>query len=135
MSFFKKRKKIFLLIISLFFLFLFFSLINTVSNVVRHGYDKQSKVIELIRDIIPRHYIKKIKENLFYISNLKSRNDFLETQIKKYEQGNKGKKFKTNIIELENEVYEASYFFLPFKRLDTKLGWNAEENSLRAHYS
>ena len=84
MSFFKKRKKIFLLITLLLFLVLFFSLIITASNVVRYGYDKQSKVIELIRDIIPSHYIKKIKENLFYISNLKSRNDFLETQIKKY---------------------------------------------------
>ena len=135
MNFFKKRKKIFLLITLLLFLVLFFSLIITASNVVRYGYDKQSKVIELIRDIIPSHYIKKIKENLFYISNLKSRNDFLETQIKKYEQGNKGKKFKTNIIELEDEAYEVNYFFLPFKRLDTNLGWNAEENSLRAHYS
>ena len=25
-------------------------------------------------------------------------------------------------------------FFLPFKRLDTNLGWKAEINSLRAHY-
>ena len=28
-----------------------------------------------------------------------------------------------------------NFFFLPFKRLDTNLGWNAEVNSLRAHYA
>ena len=29
---------------------------------------------------------------------------------------------------------ETNFFFLPYKKLDTNLGWNAEANSLRAHY-
>ena len=135
MSFFKKRKKIFLLIISLFFLFLFFSLIYTVSNVVRHGYDKQNKIILFVKSIIPPHYVKKIRDKLFIIPNLKAKNEFLELQVSKYEQGNEGKKFDTQYFKLNDINYEANFFFLPFKRLDTKLGWNAEENSLRAHYA
>ena len=33
-----------------------------------------------------------------------------------------------------NKNMNPNFFFLPFKRLDTNMGWNAEENSLRAHY-
>ena len=59
----------------------------------------------------------------------------MELQVSKYEQGNEGKKFDTQYFKLNDINYEANFFFLPFKRLDTKLGWNAEANSLRAHYA
>ena len=59
----------------------------------------------------------------------------MELQVSKYEQGNEGKKFDTRYFKLNDINYEANFFFLPFKRLDTKLGWNAEVNSLRAHYA
>ena len=75
------------------------------------------------------------KDNFFIIPTLKAKNEFLELQVLKYEQGNEGKKFDTQYFELNNTSYEANFFFLPFKRLDTKLGWNAEVNSLRAHYA
>ena len=53
----------------------------------------------------------------------------------KYEQGNEGQKFKSQIIKFDDSNYEINYFFLPFKRLDLNLGWKAEVNSLRAHYA
>ena len=71
---------------------------------------------------------------MFVIPNLKARNDYLELQIRKYEQGNNGLKFDTKLTKLNDETYEIDSFFLPFKKLDTNLGWNAESNSLRAHY-
>lgn len=129
-----KNKKLFiglLLIIFILFFYLFFQ----VSNIVRGGYDQQNKIIEITKSIIPNHYIKKIKKNLFFISNLRARNEYLEMQVKKFEQGLKGEKFKSEIIEFNSEKYKIEYFFTPFKRLDVKKGWNAETNSLRAHYA
>ena len=107
---------------------------KTISDIVRNGYDKQNKIILFVKSIISPHYIKKIKNSLFVIPNLKARNDFLELQIQKYEQGNDGLKFDTKLIKFNDETFEINYFFLPFKKLDTNLGWNAESNSLRAHY-
>ena len=88
----------------------------------------------MVKSVISPHYIKKIRDNLFIVSNLKSRNEFLELQVRKYEQGNDGEKFDTKIIKFNDQEYDLNFFFLPFKRLDTNMGWNAEENSLRAHY-
>ena len=129
-----KKKKLVITIILLFLCGGIY-LSKVVSDIVRNGYDKQNKIILFVKSIISPHYIKKIKNNLFIIPNLKARNDFLELQIQKYEQGNNGFKFDTNFIEFNNETYEINFFFLPFKKLDTNLGWNAESNSLRAHYS
>ena len=128
-----KYKKVLIAILSIIFVLLVY-LFFIVSNIVREGYDKQSKIVEITKSIIPNHYIKKIKENLFFVSNLKARNDYLEIQVKKFEQGLKGEKFKSEIITLNSDKYEINYFFTPFKRLDVSLGWNAEKNSLRAHY-
>lgn len=128
-----KKKKIFigsLLVIFFFFLYLFF----ITSSLVRGGYDPQNKLIEIVKTVIPKHYVKKIKENLFFISNLKARNEYLETQVKKFEQGLKGEKFKSEIISVDTHKYKIDYFFTPFKRLDVNKGWNADINSLRAHY-
>ena len=129
----KKKKIIFLII--LFLLSLGGYATSIVSEIVRHGYDKQNKTILFIKSLISPHYVKKIKDNLFIIPKLKSKNEFLELQVKKYEQGNKGEIFDSKIVQLNNDEYKVNFFFLPFKRLDTNLGWNAEENSLRAHYS
>ena len=127
----KKTFKIFLVIIFLFFIFFLFS---KVSDIVRYGYDRQGKIIETVKKVIPRHYIKKIKDNIFVVSNLKAKNDTLELQLRKYEQGYEGQKFDNKPIKLNNKEYDVNFFFLPFKRLDTNLGWKAESNSLRAHY-
>ncbi len=105
------------------------------SEIVRHGYDKQNKVILFIKSIISPHYLKIVRDNIFIISNLKAKNEFLNLQVTKYEQGNDGQKFDSQIVKVGEINYEVNYFFLPFKRLDLNLGWNAEINSLRAHYA
>ena len=129
----KKKKIIFIIILFLLSGGIYISII--ISDIVRYGYDKQNKVIETIKSIISPHYIKKIRDNVFIISSLKKKNEFLELQVKKYEQGNEGQKFDTRTVELNGSNYELNFFFLPFKRLDVNLGWNAEINSLRAHYA
>ncbi len=133
MNMFKKKKKI-SIIAFLFFLIIVFYFFFKVSDLVRSGYDRQSRIVELVKSIIPNHYIKKIKDNIFFISNLKARNEFLELQVSKYEQGFEGQKYKTETIDLDDKKFQLNYFFTPFKRLDVNLGWNAEKNSLRAHY-
>ena len=71
------------------FIYLFF----TVSNIVRDGYDRQNKIIVFVKSVISPHYIKKIKDSLFIVSNLKAKNEILELQVRKYEQGNEGQNF------------------------------------------
>jgi len=132
MNYLKKKKKLLLLLIIFVLGFYLFSLVG---DIIRHGYDKQNKVIELTKSIISPHYIKKIKNILFIIPQLKAKNQLLELQIKKYEQGNDGQKFKKQFLELGDSKYELNFYFLPFKRLDVNQGWNAKENSLRAHYA
>ena len=130
---FLSKKKIIVIFVILLLLFIFYSY-RIISGFVKDGYDRQSKTVEIIKTIIPPHYVKKIKDNFFVVSKLKSRNEYLELQIKKYEQGLDGQIFKSEKIKINNEEYKLDYFFTPFKRLDVNLGWNAMKNSLRAHY-
>ena len=62
MNIFKSKKKliVFLILTSLV-AFIFYK----VSQIVRYGYDRQSKTIELVKSIIPKHYVRKIKDNLY----------------------------------------------------------------------
>lgn len=132
MKFLNKKKILFILLALLLLSLLYiFSLIG---SIVRDGYDRQNKLVLALKSIISPHYVKKIKDNLFIVSNLKSRNEFLELQLKKYEQGLRGEKFKSEIVKIGNNDYRLNHFFTPFKRLDINLGWNAITNSLRAHY-
>ena len=71
MNFFK-FKKLLIFIIAILFAIVFY-LFSVVSEIVREGYDKQNKTIEFVKSIIPPHYIKKIKDNLFIVSNLKAK--------------------------------------------------------------
>ena len=134
MTFLNTKKKKIILIIILFLLSGGIYLSIIISDLVRYGYDRQSKIIETVKKVIPRHYVKKIKDNIFVISNLKAKNDTLELQLRKYEQGYEGQKFDNKQIKLNDQEYDVNFFFLPFKRLDTNLGWKAKLNSLRAHY-
>ncbi|MDC0529852.1 PQQ-dependent sugar dehydrogenase, partial [Pelagibacteraceae bacterium] len=71
----------------------------------------------------------------FYIPNLKEKNRSLNLQVKKYEQGLEGQLFKeSESLSEKGKKYYVKEFFLPFPRLDTRLGWAAKENSKRAHY-
>ena len=104
-------------------------------SIVNNGYDKQNKIILLIKEIIPSSVSRKIRDTIFTIPNLKERNNFLSLQVEKYEQGLEGNLFLNNTIKSNNNIdYNIKEFFLPFPRLDTRLGWAATKNSRRAHY-
>ena len=104
-------------------------------TIVTKGYDRQNKVILFLKEIIPSHFARKVRETVFFIPNLKERNKFLSLQVEKYEQGLEGNLFKEKSIKSnKNITYLVKEFFLPFPRLDTRLGWAATENSRRAHY-
>ena len=125
------KKKIILIFLALF-------IISFVGfwSIVSGGYDKQNKTILFLKKIIPSHLAKKARDTVFIIPELKEQNKFLALQVKKYEQGYNGSLFNEQIILSENKKkkYNLKEFFLPFPRLDIRLGWAATENSRRAHY-
>ena len=105
-------------------------------NVVSGGYDKQNKTILLLKKIIPTKLARKIRDTIFIIPDLKERNRFLELVMKKNDQGLNGEIFNNKIIvSKENRVeYLLKEFFIPFKRLDSRLGWASSKNTVRKHY-
>ena len=122
-------------IVSLTLVFLLVVILLIFWSIVNSGYDRQNKYILFLKKIIPSHTARKVRDTVFFIPDLKKRNEFLDLQVKKYEQGLEGKLFKkTNLKSSNNKNFEIKEFFLPFPRLDTRLGWAATENSKRAHY-
>ena len=111
MTFLKTKKKKIIFIIILFLLSGGIYLSIIISDLVRYGYDRQSKIIETVKKVIPRHYVKKIKDNIFVISNLKAKNDTLELQLRKYEQGYEGQKLMDSFGDLQLALakYNLSY--------------------------
>ena len=100
------------------------------------GIDNQNRIVIFLKETIPVSYSKKIRDTLFVIPDLKKRNEFLSQQVKKYEQGLNGEIFIEEELRSKKskKKYTLKEFFLPFERLDNRLGWAGEENSLRAHY-
>ena len=125
------KKKI-ILFLTILFIISFVGLWSIISG----GYDRQNKFILLLKEIIPSHFAQKVRDTIFLIPDLKERNKFLALQVEKYEQGYDGKLFNIENISSKNnnQSYSLKEFFLPFPRLDTRLGWKATENSKRAHY-
>ena len=114
---------------------LFFILFVSFWQIVSKGYDRQNKIILNLKKIIPSHLATKIKNTVFFIPNLKEKNRVLNLQVKKYEQGLEGRLFVNKEIESSNgKKFRLKEFFLPFPKLDLRLGWAATENSKRAHY-
>ena len=105
-------------------------------TVVSGGYDKQNTTILFLKKFIQTSISRKIRDTIFIIPDLKEQNRILSVQVAKYEQGLDGNLFE----EIEQKSKEGLYsynlkkFFLPFKRLDQRAGWQAEKNSRRAHY-
>ena len=127
---FIKRKKFLIIVLVIFFLS-FIGLWNVVSG----GYDKQNKVIEFLKKIIPTEISKKVRDVVFIIPDLKLRNKFLSNVIQKYDQGLNGELFNEEIIlSQNNKKYLLKEFFLPFPRFDGRLGWAGVKNSTKAHY-
>ena len=127
----KKIFKYIIYITLILFLLIFVSLWNLVSD----GYDKQNKVILTLKKIIPRNIAVKVRDSLFIIPELKTRNKLLELQVNKYEQGLQGQLFeKKKISSNNNKEFILKQFFLPFKQLDINAGWNKLSNTFSAHY-
>ena len=129
-NFFKSKKVIFVVLILIFVAF------ASLWNVVSGGYDKQNEIILYLKKIIPGKISRKVRDVFFIIPDLKERNRFLATQVNKYEQGLNGELFseETIISKKNKKKYSLKEFFLPFERLDARLGWAGEINSRRAHY-
>jgi len=127
-----KSKKLFFVILVILGVSIFFGLWNVVSG----GYDKQNKIILFLKEFIPSKVSRKVRDTLFIVPDLKERNKFLSLQVEKYEQGLDGKLFREKVFtsQKNKKEYLLKEFFLPFPRLDTRLGWAATENSRRAHY-
>tara|TARA_Y100000816_G_scaffold8216_1_gene5272 strand:+ start:870 stop:2222 length:1353 start_codon:yes stop_codon:yes gene_type:complete len=116
-------------------LILFFFIFISLWNLVSDGYDKQNKIILKLKEIIPRNIAVKVRDTLFIIPELKTRNKLLELQVNKYEQGLQGQLFyKKNITSNNDKEFILKQFFLPFKQLDINAGWNKLSNTFRAHY-
>ena len=100
------------------------------------GVDNQNKTVIFLKEFIPIKISKKIRDTVFIIPDLKQRNKFLTNLVEKYEQGLEGNFFsEEEILSKKNKKkYLLKEFFLPFQRLDNRLGWAGTENSLRAHY-
>lgn len=105
-------------------------------NVVSGGYDRQNKTILFLKKIVPTKIARKARDIIFIIPDLRERNKFLNIQVNKYEQGLSGELFNEEIVlsKIKKNKYLLKEFFLPFPRLDTRLGWAATTNSLRAHH-
>ena len=129
-NFFKNKKVIFLVLV------LSFAVLAGLWNVVSGGYDKQNKTILFLKKFIPSAISRKVRDTIFIIPDLKERNKFLSTQVNKYEQGLNGELFNEEIVlsKKNKKKYSLKEFFLPFPRLDLRLGWGAEKNSIRAHH-
>ena len=129
-NFFKSKKVIFVVLI------LSFTAFAGLWNVVSGGYDKQNKTILFLKKFIPTKVSRKVRDTIFMIPDLKERNRFLSTQVNKYEQGLNGELFNEEIVlsKKNKKKYSLKEFFLPFPRLDTRLGWGGVKNSRRAHH-
>ena len=127
----KKKFRFFSYAILFIFLIIFISLWNLVSN----GYDKQNQIILNLKKVIPRSVSVKVRDTFFIIPELKTKNKLLELQVKKYEQGYDGQLFdERKIFSKDKKEFILKEFFLPFKQLDIKAGWNKLSNTFRAHY-
>ena len=129
-SIIKNKKVIFIIIILLCIVF------AGLWNVVSAGYDRQNKTILFLKKFIPTKVSRKVRDIIFIIPDLKVRNKFLSTQVQKYEQNLNGELFNEEIVlsKVNKEEYLLKEFFLPFPRLDLRLGYAATINSLRAHH-
>ncbi len=123
------KKKYFFALITFFVIFIL--ILGTITS---GNYDKQNSLILLLKKVIPSSVARDIRDKVFYLPRLINRNKFLELQLAKYEQGLEGKLFFDQKFEKGNFNYQVKKFFLPFHSLDLSLGWQAQENSKRAHY-
>ena len=124
-------KKKFFYTVLIFFFVLFFLILGIITS---GNYDKQNSLILLLKKMIPSSMARDIRDKVFYIPRTINRNKFLELQLDKYEQDLEGNLFFDEKLKKNGLNYQVKKFFLPFHSLDLSLGWQAQENSKRAHY-
>ena len=74
-------------------------------KIVSSGYDKQNKIILTLKKIIPTKIAKEVKNTVFFVPNLINRNEYLELQLRKFEQGLQGEMFsEKNIMVITVEI-------------------------------
>jgi glucose/arabinose dehydrogenase len=126
-----KKKFLLLSLIAIFLFTIFFSLWSLIEG----GYDKQNRLVLVLKKIIPRSLAVKIRDTIFIVPELKTRNKLLQIQVDKYEQGLQGKLYNKQKIKSDKDKnYYFKEFYLPFRQLDIKSGWNKLSNTFRAHY-
>ena len=103
--------------------------------VVQEGYDKQNKYILFIKKFIPSHISRSIRDTVFIIPKKINERKLNKLLIQKKQQGFDGKIVRKKITKSQNKKkVEYKEYFLPFDKLDTSIGYQAESGSLRAHY-
>ena len=129
------KNKFFLIIISILSVLSILIFVGLWS-IVSDGYDRQNKVILFLKEIIPTNISRKVRDTIFIIPDSKEQNRIQNLQAQKHEQGLEGKIFNdiTVVSKKNKKQYLLKEFFLPFPRLDLRLGWAATKNSRRAHY-
>ena len=129
------KNKFFLIIISILSVLSILIFVGLWS-IVSGGYDRQNRVILFLKEIIPTNISRKVRDTIFIIPDSKEQNRIQNLQAQKHEQGLEGKIFNdiTVVSKKNKKQYLLKEFFLPFPRLDLRLGWAATKNSRRAHY-
>jgi hypothetical protein len=127
---FKRYYKYAVILLFTFFLILFF----LVWKVIDGNYDKQNKAILFLKELVPQKIARKIRDVIFIVPDLKTLNQNLTLQVQKYEQGFEGQLFQEKKLEYKKKKIEYKNFFLPFPRLDVRLGYKNPKSSLRSHY-
>ena len=110
----KKKIIIFLIILTIIPIISFWIIVSG-------GYDKQNRTILFLKEIIPLPLARKIRDTIFFIPKIKDRNEFLEVQLKKFEQGLEGNIFFDGTVKTKKNEYSFKKFFLPFPSLDQSL--------------
>ena len=129
------KNKFFLIIISILSVLSILIFVGLWS-IVSGGYDRHNRVILFLKEIIPTNISRKVRDTIFIIPDSKEQNRIQNLQAQKHEQGLEGKIFNdiTVVSKKNKKQYLLKEFFLPFPRLDLRLGWAATKNSRRAHY-
>ena len=128
----KKNKKIISILSAVFVIVLIFS---SLWVMIKGGYDKQNKIILVLKEFIPTNISRKIRDTVLYIPKLQEEKELLKLIVDKYEQKYEGKLIKEEKIKSSNnKFYNLKEFFIPFDRIDLTKGWNTDANTFTKHY-
>ncbi len=128
----KRNKKLIALLTVIIAVVLIFS---SLWIMVKDGYDKQNKIILVLKEFIPTKVSRKIRDTLLYIPKLQEEKKLLKLIVEKFEQEYEGKLFNQKKIKSSNnDYYTLKEFFIPFDRIDLTKGWQTDANTYTKHY-